>query len=65
MKKNLRSIPELPFAVKVRLEGKTNRVIRSNHGKFEDIDIVEALNMKKGLDEEQYEVLEAMTGIYH
>ena len=52
-------------AVKVLLEGKTNRVIRSNNGKFEDIDIVEALNMKKGLDEEQYEVLEAMTGIYH
>jgi 6-phosphofructokinase 1 len=52
-------------AVKVLCEGKTNRVIRSNNGKFEDIDIVEALNMKKGLDEEQYEVLEAMTGIYH
>ena len=39
--------------------------IAVNNGKFEDIDIVEALNMKKGLDEEQYEVLEAMTGIYH
>ncbi|MBR2041818.1 MAG: 6-phosphofructokinase [Oscillospiraceae bacterium] len=51
-------------AVKVLAEGKTNRVIRSVSGKFEDIDIVEALNMKKGLDEEQYEVLEAMTGIY-
>ena len=51
-------------AVKVLAEGKTNRVIRSVSGKFEDIDIVEALNMKKGLDEEQYEALEAMTGIY-
>ncbi|MBR3952580.1 MAG: 6-phosphofructokinase [Oscillospiraceae bacterium] len=51
-------------AVKVLAEGKTNRVIRSVSGEFEDIDIVEALNMKKGLDEEQYEVLEAMTGIY-
>lgn len=51
-------------AVKALAEGKTNRVIRSVSGKFEDIDIVEALNMKKGLDEEQYEVLEAMTGIY-
>ncbi len=51
-------------AVKVLEEGKTNRVIRSVSGKFEDIDIVEALNMQKGLDEEQYEVLEAMTGIY-
>ncbi|MBQ7873867.1 MAG: 6-phosphofructokinase [Oscillospiraceae bacterium] len=51
-------------AVKVLAEGKTNRVIRSVSGEFEDIDIIEALNMKKGLDEEQYEVLEAMTGIY-
>ena len=51
-------------AVKVLAEGKTNRVIRSISGEFEDIDIIEALNMKKGLDEEQYEVLEAMTGIY-
>ncbi len=52
-------------AVKVLAEGKTNRVIRSVSGEFEDIDIIEALNMKKGLDKEQYEVLEAMTGIYH
>lgn len=52
-------------AVKVLCEGKTNRVIRSVSGEFEDIDIIEALNMKKGLNEEQYEVLEAMTGIHH
>lgn len=52
-------------AVKALCDGKTNRVIRSVSGKFEDIDIIEALNMKKGLDEEQYEVLEAMTGIHH
>lgn len=52
-------------AVKVLAEGKTNRVIQSVSGEFEDIDITEALNMKKGLDKEQYEVLEAMTGIYH
>ena len=52
-------------AVKVLAEGKTNRVIRSVSGKFENIDISEALNMKKGLDQEQYEVLEGITGIYH
>ncbi len=52
-------------AVKVLAEGKTNRVIRSVSGKFENIDIAEALNMKKGLDQEQYEVLEGITGIYH
>lgn len=51
-------------AVRALAEGKTNRVIRSVSGKFDDIDIDEALNMSKGLDEEQYEVLEAMTGIY-
>ncbi len=51
-------------AVKALYEGKTNRVIRSISGKMEDIDIEEALKMQKGLDEEQYEVLEAMTGIY-
>ncbi len=51
-------------AVKVLYEGKTNRVIRSVSGKMEDIDIEAALAMQKGLDEEQYEVLEAMTGIY-
>lgn len=51
-------------AVRALAEGKTNRVIRSVSGKFDDIDIDEALNMNKGLDEEQYEVLEAMTGIY-
>ena len=52
-------------AVKALWEGKTNRVIRSVSGNFEDIDILEALEMRKGLDEEQYEVLEAMTGIHH
>ena len=52
-------------AVKVLAEGKTNRVIRSVSGKFDNIDIAEALNMKKGLDQEQYEVLEGITGIYH
>lgn len=28
-----------------------------------DIDILEGLSMKKGLNAQQYEVLEAMTGI--
>ncbi len=43
-------------AVDVMLEGKTNRVIGYKHGEFIDVDIEEALQMKKGIDEYQYEV---------
>ena len=50
-------------AVKVLAEGKTNRVICAQSGKMVDIDITEGLSMKKGLNEQQYEVLQAMTGI--
>ena len=44
-------------------EGKTNRVICSQAGKMVDLDIVEGLAMKKSLDSQQYEAMEAMTGI--
>ena len=50
-------------AVKVLAEGKTNRVICARAGQMVDIDITEGLSMKKGLNEQQYEVLQAMTGI--
>ena len=50
-------------AVQALAEGKTNRVICSQAGMMVDIDILEGLSMKKGLNEQQYEVLEAMTGI--
>ena len=50
-------------AVQALAEGKTNRVICAQAGKMVDIDILEGLSMKKGLNEQQYEVLEAMTGI--
>ena len=50
-------------AVKVLAEGKTNRVICAQAGQMVDIDITEGLSMKKGLNEQQYEVLQAMTGI--
>lgn len=43
-------------AVDVMLQGKTNRVIAYRHGKFEDYDIEEALNMQKSIDEYQFEV---------
>ena len=50
-------------AVKALAEGKTNRVICARAGQMVDIDITEGLSMKKGLNEQQYEVLQAMTGI--
>ena len=37
--------------------------IRDRAGQMVDIDITEGLSMKKGLNEQQYEVLQAMTGI--
>ncbi len=50
-------------AVEALADGKTNRVICSQAGKMVDIDINEGLSMKKGLNKQQYMVLEAMTGI--
>ena len=50
-------------AVETLAEGKTNRVICARGGIMCDIDIMEGLAMKKGLNEQQYTVLKAMTGI--
>ncbi|MCI5994125.1 MAG: 6-phosphofructokinase [Clostridiales bacterium] len=50
-------------AVESLAEGKTNRVICARGGMMSDIDIMEGLSMKKGLNEQQYTVLRAMTGI--
>ena len=49
-------------AVHVLAEGRTNRVICSNDDKVFDLDIEEALAMKKTLNPEEYEVMEAMSG---
>ena len=43
-------------AVELLEEGKTNRVVAYKHGEFLDFDIQEALNMKKGIPEDQYEI---------
>ena len=43
-------------AVELLEEGKTNRVVAYKHGEFLDIDIQEALNMKKDIPEDQYEI---------
>ena len=44
------------YAVDILRQGKTNRVVGFTHGDFVDYDIEEALNMKKGIDEYQFEV---------
>lgn len=48
-------------AVDILLEGKTNRVIGYQHGEFVDFDIEEALNMKKGINEYQFEVAHTLS----
>ena len=43
-------------AVELLEEGKTNRVVAYKHGECLDFDIQEALNMKKDIPEDQYEI---------
>ena len=43
--------------------GCSRLAICARAGQMVDIDITEGLSMKKGLNEQQYEVLQAMTGI--
>ncbi|NLG53407.1 MAG: 6-phosphofructokinase [Clostridiales bacterium] len=48
------------FAVRTLLEGKTNRVVCSVNSELIDIDIAEALAMKKNLHEKMYETSKIM-----
>ena len=50
-------------AVACLAAGGSNRVICARNGHMVDIDIAEGLKMKKTISAQQYEVLEAMTGI--
>ena len=43
-------------AVELLEKGKTKRVVAYKHGEFLDFDIQEALNMKKDIPEDQYEI---------
>lgn len=43
-------------AVEVLHEGRTNRAIAYKHGEFMDFDIQEALNMKKDIPEDQFDI---------
>ena len=49
-------------AVDILASGGTNRVICINDGRMCDIDIEEGLALRKGIDQEEWTVLEAMTG---
>ena len=48
-------------AVEALAQGKTNRVICQRNATLVDIDIEEGLSMKKGINEQQFRILEAMT----
>ena len=50
-------------AVEVLAEGRTNRLVCTVRGILKDVDMAEGLAMKKSLSEQQYRVLEAMTGV--
>ncbi len=44
------------YAADILCDGKSNRVVAYKHGAFVDYDIEEALNMKKTIDEYQFEI---------
>ena len=50
-------------AVRLLAEGKSNRVVCVQGDTYADYDITEALKMKKGLDEQTYTVMRALTGV--
>ena len=50
-------------AVEVLAAGRTNRLVCVERGILKDVDLSEGLAMKKTLSEQQYRVLEAMTGV--
>ena len=51
------------LAVELLREGKVNRIVCTHDGGYTDVDIDEALNMKKYMQEMEVDVLGAMTGI--
>ena len=51
------------LAVELLLQGKTNRIVCTRGGTFQDIDIAEALELKRDIQKIEVDVLAAMTGI--
>lgn len=50
-------------AVEILAAGQTNRVVCTRNGEVTDVDIDEGLSMVKGINQEEVEVLQAMTGL--
>ena len=50
-------------AVELLLSGKNNRIVCTHEGGITDLDIDEGLNMKKSIQQIEFDVLAAMTGI--
>ena len=50
-------------AVELLMAGKNNRIVRTQGGSITDVDIDEGLSMKKSVQQFEFEVLTAMTGI--
>ena len=50
-------------AVELLMAGKTNRIVCTHEGGFVDVDIDEALAMKKSIQKMEVNVLAAMTGL--
>ena len=50
-------------AVRLLAEGKSCRIVAMNQDTYVDYDIEEALAMTKGLDEQTYTVMRALTGM--
>ncbi len=53
------------FAVRALAEGRLNSIVATQHGDVVEIPIEEALQMKKHLQMERYNVLEAMGNFHH
>lgn len=51
------------LAVELLLAGKNNRIVCTHEGGYTDVDIDEALSMKKSIQQMEVDVLAAMTGI--
>ena len=51
------------LAVELLLAGKNNRIVCTHDGGYTDVDIDEALSMKKSIQQMEVDVLAAMTGI--
>ena len=51
------------MATELLIQGKTNRIVCSHNGQFQDVDIATGLEHKRGIQKLELDVLAAMTGI--